>query len=69
MVNTLMKSTFREIRQSLGRFLAILAIIGLGVGFFVGLRLCQPSMILTGRDYLEEQNLYDLSNTMQKVHI
>ncbi len=59
MVNTLIKSTFREIRQSLGRFLAILAIIGLGVGFFVGLRLCQPSMILTGRDYLEEQNLYD----------
>ena len=28
------KSTFREIKESLGRFLAILAIVALGVGFF-----------------------------------
>lgn len=27
------QSAFREIRQSLGRFLAILAIVALGVGF------------------------------------
>ena len=31
------KSTFREIKESLGRFLAILAIVALGVGFFAGL--------------------------------
>ena len=40
MVTTLLKSTLREIRQSLGRYLAILAIVGLGVGFFAGLRIC-----------------------------
>ena len=39
MVTTLLKSTLREIRQSLGRFLAILTIVGLGVGFLAGLRM------------------------------
>ena len=38
MVRTLLRSALREIRQSLGRYLAILAIVGLGVGFFAGLR-------------------------------
>jgi len=59
MVSTLLKSTLREIRQSLGRFLAIFAIVGLGVGFFAGLRMSQPSMMATGQDYLEEHSFYD----------
>ena len=59
MVTTLLRSALREIRQSLGRYLAILAIVGLGVGFFAGLRACQPDMLLTGTDYLEEQSFYD----------
>ena len=33
----LLKTAFREIKTSLGRYLAILAIIALGVGFFAGL--------------------------------
>ena len=59
MVKTLLRSCLREIRQSMGRYLAILAIVGLGVGFFAGLRTCQPSMMSTGRDYLDRQQLYD----------
>lgn len=59
MVKTLLRSSFREIRQSLGRFLAILAIVGLGVGFFAGLRMCQPEMIQTGRDFLDAQSFHD----------
>ena len=59
MVGTMLKSALREIRQSLGRYLAILAIVGLGVGFFSGLRTSQPAMMATGIDYLEEQRLYD----------
>ena len=59
MVKTLLRSALREIRQSMGRYLAILAIVGLGVGFFAGLRACQPDMMRTGIDYLEEQRLYD----------
>ena len=59
MVKTLLKSALREIRQSLGRYLAILAIVFLGVGFFAGLRTCQPAMMATGLDYLSEHSLHD----------
>ena len=59
MVSTLLRSALREIRQSLGRFLAILAIVGLGVGFFAGLRMCQPSMAATGVKYLDTYRFYD----------
>ena len=59
MVRAMRRSALREIRQSLGRYLAILAIVGLGVGFFAGLRMCQPSMAETGIGYLEQYRLYD----------
>ena len=59
MVTTLLKSTLREIRQSMGRFLAILAIIALGVGFLSGLRMSQPSMLATGVKYLEDHRFHD----------
>ena len=39
------KLTLREIRKSLGRFLAIAAIVALGVGFFCGLRLTKTAMV------------------------
>ena len=58
-IKTLLRSAFREIRQSMGRYLAILAIVGLGVGFFAGLRICQPDMMATGRDYLDRQAMFD----------
>src|SRR5699024_6620768 len=38
---------------------AILAIIALGVGFFSGLRLCQPAMMATGIDYVTQYKLFD----------
>ena len=59
MVRILLRSALREIRQSMGRYLAILAIVGLGVGFFAGLRMCQPAMMDTGVEYLDRQRLYD----------
>ncbi len=59
MVKTLLRAAIREIRQSIGRYLAILAIVGLGVGFFAGLRACQPDMMATGGKYLTEQKFYD----------
>lgn len=43
----LLKTAFREIKTSLGRYLAILAIIALGVGFFAGLRVTRTAMIST----------------------
>ena len=59
MVTTLLKSTLREIRQSLGRFLAILTIVGLGVGFLSGIRMSQPSMLATGTKYLDDHLFHD----------
>lgn len=53
------KTVFRTIRESLPRFLAIFAIIALGVGFFAGLKMTSPSFYKTADSYTEEYRLYD----------
>lgn len=53
------KSTLREIKQSLGRYLAILAIVALGVGFFAGLKATTPAMLRTAQTYLDDKQFYD----------
>lgn len=55
----MIKTTIREIRGSLGRYMAILAIVMLGVGFFSGLKATTPAMIATENDYLSQQNFFD----------
>ncbi len=60
MKSSMIKTTVREIRESLGRYMAILAIVALGVGFFVGLKVTRPAMLDTAGRYLEEKELYDL---------
>ncbi len=55
----MIKTTIREIKGSLGRYLAILAIVMLGVALFTGLKATTPAMIATENDYLAEQNFYD----------
>ncbi|MEE0742592.1 MAG: FtsX-like permease family protein [Emergencia sp.] len=55
----LKKTTFREIRASLGRYIAILAIVALGVGFFSGLKVTRQAMIETASDYLADSRFYD----------
>ena len=55
----LFRSTLREIKNSLGRYIAILAIIALGVGFFAGLKVCRDDMISTADDYLNESRFFD----------
>lgn len=44
----------RTIGKSLGRFLAIVGIIALGAGMFVGLLSTKSDMIATAQDYLDE---------------
>ena len=58
-MKSMLKSTVREIGQSLGRYLAILAIVMLGVGFFGGLKVTKPAMIKTLDKFLNEKNFYD----------
>lgn len=43
----------------MGRYIAILAIIALGVGFFAGVKNTKASMMLTCNEYVDEYNLYD----------
>ncbi len=58
-MKTIWKSTFREIKQSFGRFMAILAIAAMGVGFFAGLKVTRSAMVETTGKYLEKQGFYD----------
>ncbi len=55
----LTKITLREIKNSLGRYLAILIIIALGTGLFAGLKITRDAMVNTLDSYLTERNLYD----------
>lgn len=59
MNNGMIKTTIREIKGSFGRYMAILAIVMLGVGLFAGLKATTPAMIATESDYLKEQNFFD----------
>ena len=59
MVTKMLKLTMRQIRSSLTRFLAIAAIVALGVGFFCGLRLTKTAMVHTLDDYAEAHRMYD----------
>lgn len=59
MNRSIIKLTKREIRSSLGRYLAIFAIIALGAGLFVGLRLSRPDYLETYNNYTNKTNFYD----------
>ncbi|QFJ55873.1 ABC transporter permease [Pseudobutyrivibrio xylanivorans] len=55
----LARSTLREIKDSLGRYLALMLIIALGVGFFAGLKVTDPAMRTSMHQYLTENEFYD----------
>lgn len=59
MTKTLFKNTIREILNSKARFLSILAIIALGVGFFAGIKSTAPSMNNMAQNYYSDTNLMD----------
>ncbi|MBQ8983747.1 MAG: ABC transporter permease [Lachnospiraceae bacterium] len=52
--------TIREIIMNKGRYLSILAITGLGVGFFCGLKITHQTMSESIQNYYDSQELYDL---------
>ena len=54
------KNVRQTILKSLGRYIAIVAIIALGAGMFVGLLVTKSDMIATAQKYLDEQNMFDL---------
>lgn len=56
----LFKTIFKEISSSKSRFLSILFLIMLGVGFFSGLKSASPDMLNTANSYFADQDLMDL---------
>ncbi len=59
-MDNIIKLTLRSIKKSFGRFIAIFAIIALGVGFFSGLRITRDAMVDTGNEYLEHRDMFDI---------
>ena len=58
--NMMRRNLRRTIMRSLGRYLAIMAIIALGCAIFVGLRITKTDMVETGQKYTDRQNMFDL---------
>ena len=58
--NVMRKNLRQSIRRSLGRYIAIMMIIALGAGLFVGLKMTKADMVATGKRYTEQQNMFDL---------
>lgn len=54
------KNIAKEFKNSFGRFLAIMAIIALGVGFLIGVTQATPDMKTSMSDYLIENAAYDV---------
>ena len=60
MKKALMKDSVKEIRNTFKRFLSILMMAFLGVGFFAGVRATSPDMVDTLDKYYDSQNVYDI---------
>ncbi len=53
------KMTWRSVKTFFGRYMALLLIVAIGVGFFAGLKVTKDAMSKTYDRYLAEQNFYD----------
>ena len=56
-INIMRKNLYRSIQRSFTRYIAIVAIIALGAGLFVGLLATKTDMIATGQAFLDGQNI------------
>ena len=59
MKSQVFKLCIREIKASFGRYMAIFAIIALGAGFFMGLRMSRPDFIETYDRYTQRFNFFN----------
>ena len=58
--NAMRKNLRQSILNSLGRYIAIVLIIALGSGIFVGLLMTKADMVATGQKYMDETDMFDL---------
>lgn len=54
------KDLYRELKHSLNRYLSIMAIMALGVAFYVGVRSSEPDMQLTANHFLNTSDFMDI---------
>lgn len=59
-VKTLIKQSFLSIKNTFKRFISILIIVLLGVGFYTGIKVTSPNMRESLNKYFEKQNMYDI---------
>ena len=60
MKRVLLKDSIKEIKNTYKRFISILLMAFLGVGFFAGLRASSPDMIDTFDQFYEDNQVYDI---------
>ena len=60
---SLWKDAFQAITHSLGRYIAIILLMGLGTFAFIGLKMTGPDMRATGSDFFAKHNLADVTVT------
>lgn len=60
MKKALMKDSIKEIKNTYKRFLSILLMAFLGVGFFAGIKATSPDMVNTIDKFYKDQNVYDM---------
>lgn len=60
MKKALLKDSVKEIKNTYKRFISIMLMAFLGVGFFAGIRATSPDMVNTLDRYYKSQNVYDI---------
>ena len=60
MKNKLLKHIFMKIKDNYKRFLSLLCMALLGVGFYAGIQAASPDMIKTLDTFYDENNVYDI---------
>ena len=58
--NMMRRNLSQTIRHSIGRYIAIIAIIALGAGLFTGLKVTKVDMVATVQTYTDRQNMFDV---------
>ena len=58
--NAMRKNLRQSIRNSFGRYIALMMIIGLGASLFIGLLITRQDMVVTGQRFMDDRNMFDL---------
>ena len=59
MIGMLYKNTLKKIKKSFGRYISILIIVMIGVGFYAGIQASAPDMLAVADEYYSDQRLMD----------